>query len=302
MHIAWVCRIFFEALGKIVILGCGYAGRALTRRLIERGDPVRATTTTEANLGALAALGAEPIHLRIEEPATFFRAFEDAEVIVHLAPPIKNTDTRALVNRIKAAANSGLRAYVYGSTTGVFGAGPDREAWIDESSEPGELTERAKDRLEYERALADAGFPLRVLRIAGIYGPGRTLREPIDRGALVLFQGGPMTSRIHVADLARMLEGATGPDWPRMMIACDELPAPTTDVARYTCGLLNRSAPEPISIEDARRVLSPLAMEMRLGGHRCRSLFRERLIGKLDYPTYKEGVRAALIAEGALPA
>src|SRR5688572_6539374 len=101
-------------MGKIVILGCGYVGKVLTRRLIARGDPVRATTTTEAKLTQLAGLGAEPIHLRLDEASAFFRALEGAEAVVHLAPPIKGTSVRAVVNRIKAGVGNNLRAYVYG--------------------------------------------------------------------------------------------------------------------------------------------------------------------------------------------
>jgi nucleoside-diphosphate-sugar epimerase len=223
----------------------------------------------------------------------------DAEVVIHLAPPLKEANARETVAQIKAAVGSNLRAYVYGSTTGVFGTAKDPHAVVDEKSPLGELSARAVERLEYERALADAGFPLRILRIAGIYGPGRTLREQIERDALILFNGAPATSRIHVEDLARMLEALTAPDAPRLTIACDELPAETLEVARYTCELLKRTPPEPVALEDAKRVMSPVALEMRLGGHRCRSLYREMLIGRLSYPTYREGVRASLIAEGA---
>lgn len=234
----------------------------------------------------------------LDDPSVFSRALADAEVVIHLAPPLKGTSAREVVSKIKAATGSTLRAYIYGSTTGVFGTHADPEAVLDEKSSLGELSERAVERLEYERALADAGLPLRILRIAGIYGPGRTLREQIERDALILFNGAPHTSRIHVEDLARLLEALTAPDAPRLTIACDELPAPTLEVARYTCELLKKTPPEPVSIEDAKRVMSKVALEMRLGGHRCRSLYREVLIGKLAYPTYREGVRASLIAEG----
>jgi nucleoside-diphosphate-sugar epimerase len=287
-------------MGKIVILGCGYVGRVLTRRLIAKGDPVRATTTTEAKLASLNALGAEPVHLRLDEASVFFRALEGAEAVVHLAPPIKGTSTRALVNRIRAASGEKLRAYVYCSATSVFGTLPDPNAWVDESTDVGVLTDRARERLDYEHALADAGVPLRVIRLASIYGPGRTLRDQIERDSLLLFHGQPLTSRIHVEDVARLIEAMLGEEAPKLVVGCDELPATTLEVARYTCELLGKQPPEPVALEDAKRVLSPLALEMRLGGHKCRSLFRERMIGKLMYPTYREGVRASLEAEGGL--
>jgi nucleoside-diphosphate-sugar epimerase len=288
-------------MGKIVILGCGYVGWVLARRLIARGDPVRATTTTEAKLTELTALGAEPLLLKKDSPDAFKRALESATAVIHLAPPIEGQNAKSIVQSIKQAAGSDLRAYVYGSSTAAFGQLADPNAWVDEETTPKNVSPHGQQRLDFEKALLDSGLPVRVLRIAGIYGPGRTLREQIERDALILFQGQPPTSRIHVEDLVRLLEAMLGDRVPKLVVACDEEPATTLDVARFTCDLLGRQPPEPVLLEDAKRVLSKKALEMRLGGHKCRSLYRERLIGALAYPTYREGVRQSLEAEGALP-
>src|SRR5689334_457296 len=91
-------------MGKVVILGCGYVGWVLARRLIARGDPVRATTTTEAKLSQLTALGAEPVLLRPDKPESFARTLSDASVVVHLAPPSpREQDPRAMARSIKEA-------------------------------------------------------------------------------------------------------------------------------------------------------------------------------------------------------
>src|SRR5438105_2529330 len=104
-------------MGKVVILGCGYVGWVLARRLIARGDPVRATTTTEAKLTQLTAAGAEPALVRPDMPEAFGPALRDAEVIIHLAPPAPSVSAGDMVRLIKESCGSGLRAYVYGSTT-----------------------------------------------------------------------------------------------------------------------------------------------------------------------------------------
>lgn len=289
-------------MAKVVILGCGYVGRVLARRLIERGDPLRATTTTEAKLNGLAALGAEPMLLDPERPRTYADALADAKAVIHLAPPPKEEPTEEQVARIAQACPSNLEAYVYGSTTGAFGNQGDHDTWIDESTPPRNLGERGQARLAYEHALERAGLPVRVVRIAGIYGPGRTLRRSLETQSIVLFEGGPPTSRIHVEDLARLLEAMLASNAPPLAIGCDDRPAPTLEVARYTCSLLGIDPPAPVPLEDAERVLSPAALEMRMHGRRCRSLVREKLIGPLTYPTYVEGVKASLVAEGALRA
>lgn len=286
---------------RVAVIGCGYAGRVLLRRLVSRGDPVRATTTTEARLSQLAALGAEPRVVRSDRPESLGRTLEGTEAIVYLAPPAPDQTAEALAQTLAAACPSSLRVLLYGSTTGVYGAGPTPDAWVDERTLPAPAHDRGVQRLAVERALYAAGLPLKVLRIAGIYGPGRTLADSMRREELLVFEGGPPTSRIHVTDLAHLMEAMLEPTAPSLAIACDELPAATLDVARYTAELLGIAPPTPIPFEDAQRLMSKKALEMRLGGHRCRSLVRERLIGALTYPTYREGIRASLRDEGALP-
>lgn len=283
---------------KVAILGCGYTGRVLARRLVERGNPVRATTTSETHLSQLAALGVEPFLLRTDNPASLERGLSDAEAIFHLAPPDSDPDPAELARSFAKAVSPSLKVFVYGSTTGVYGDHGD--AWVDEDTAPNAPHARGQRRLDTEEALRAAGLPLKVVRIAGIYGPGRTLRSAIQREALILVEGAPSTSRVHVEDLARLLEAMLKPEAPALAIACDEEPAPTIDVARYTCALLGRPAPSPVTLEEAKRVLSATAREMRLGGHRCRSKVRLGLVGALEYPTYREGVKASLAMEGSL--
>jgi nucleoside-diphosphate-sugar epimerase len=284
-------------MGKVVILGCGYAGKTLARRLVAKGDAVRATTTTDSKIVTLRSLGTEAVVLDPKRTDTYGNALAGATAIVHLAPPPEHGSIDDEVDRIVRSIGPKLDAYVYGSTTGVFGNHEDN--WVDESTPPRDPLDKGRLRLDYERALMKAGVPLRVVRIAGIYGPGRTLRDALRKESLILFEGGPATSRIHVEDLARLLEAMLEKKAPPLAVACDELPAPTLDVARYTCELLGIQPPAPVALQDAKRVLSPAAIEMRLGGRRCRSLVREKLIGALSYPTYREGVKASLIAEGS---
>lgn len=152
---------------------------------------------------------------------------------------------------------------------------------------------RGARRLRYERRLQASGLPVRVVRIAAIYGPGRGMRAALDRGML-LFEDGPLTSRIHVEDLARLLISMTGPEAPELVVACDEKPAPTLEVARYLCGLLGRPMPEVLTQEEALAQMSPQARELRTQGRRCRSKWRHVLVGPLRYPTYREGLAADL--------
>ena len=201
---------------------------------------------------------------------------------------------------LRAALPPSLQTFVYGSTTGAFGA-IEGDPWIDEDTPSGRLGERGQRRLAYEEGLRAFVDPLKVVRIAGIYGPGRTIWAALQRPNFVLFEGGPPTSRTHVEDLAALLQAMGDPSAPSLAVACDEAPAPTLEVARFACALLKVPCPEPLSLDEARQQLSPAALEMRMGGRRCRSKVRPALVGPLRYPTYKTGLAAALRAEGLLP-
>ncbi len=286
-------------MGTAVILGCGYTGRVLAKRLLDAGRRVRGTTTRDAGRGAIVATGAESAVARLDDRKTLEPALHDADVVFHLAPPPRDGSLSAEMGALQAALPSTVQRFVYGSTTGAFGD-HDGNPWIDEDTPVGRLGPRGQRRLDYERALDGVVSDLRVVRIAGIYGPDRTILRALLRPGFVLFEGGPPTSRTHVDDLADLLAAMAGPDAPPLAIACDEAPTPTLDVARYACGLLGLELPAPLTLEAARAEMSEAAVEMRMSGRRCRSKVRPALVGALRYPTYETGIVASLRAEGVL--
>lgn len=277
---------------ELGILGCGYTGVRLAEAATAGGHRVRAAVRSEASRQALRTRGLDARCVDLADGTGLDDFFRGLDGVVHLAPPPPAGELDFEVARIRRASD--VSVFVYGSTTGAFGS---VEGWIDERTPPGPLSPRGRARARYEAALRAAGLPVRVVRIAGIYGPGRTIKHALDRG-LVLFEGGPPTSRVHVADLARILEAMLDESAPELVIACDEEPTPTLEVARYVVSLLAEPEPEVLDLDTARGRLSPAAIELRLGGRRCRSIHRADLIGELLYPTYREGMRAALIEDG----
>jgi nucleoside-diphosphate-sugar epimerase len=281
-----------------LILGAGYAGLVLGERLRARGLTVRASTTRADRRAALAARGLEPHVVDLSSGEGLAGALDGATHLVFLAPPVAGQAAEALAARLAEAGAQRLARVVYGSTTGVYGA---HAGVVDESTPPAPTHARGRARLDVEAALAALGPPITQVRIAGIYGPGRTLAESLRGGRSVLVDGAPTTSRVHVLDLARLLERALDDDAPPIVLAADGHPAPTAEVARYTASLLGLPMPTSAPLEEAARVLSPLALEMRLGGHAIVPRETARLLPDgLVYPSYVEGVRASLEAEGLL--
>jgi len=245
---------------RIAILGAGYTGRVLAARLEEAGHATIATRSSDYRLGAPWPHG--PV-----------------DALYLLAPPEID---RAVAEGLRAITRGPL---VYASTTGAFGTHDD---WIDEESPSlPPLGVLGAKRLRSEAALRASG-ELRVVRIAGIYGPGRGLGARLRDGTLRLFADAPATSRVHVFDLARILEAMIGPEAPPMIVACDERPAPTLEVARFLAAKRGLALPEVHARAEVE--LSPMAEELLFSGRRCRSLHRAALIGPLRYPSYVEGL------------
>lgn len=285
---------------RIGILGAGYTGAALAHRLAGRDRVVvigrRAGPVAE--LAAAVGPNTEPRVATTEDPDALRVALAGLDRVVHLAPPPREGDPAADAARVVAALDPATDRLVYGSTTGVFEVPEDPMTWVDEDWPAGPTGRMGRARLAYEEVLAETAFcPVHIVRIAGIYGPGRTLAQRLREGSLVTSKGGRPTSRIHRDDLARLLEAMVRADAPPpRVVACDELPAPTENVARFTAALLGLPEPEARVEAQADAQRSPMAREFARSGKRCRSLYREALIGPLLYPSYREGVPASLEA------
>jgi nucleoside-diphosphate-sugar epimerase len=178
---------------------------------------------------------------------------------------------------------------LYVSSTGVYGQTAGE--WVDERSpaEPGGFSGRCL--LEGENLALGRGRPSVVVRFGGIYGPGRTrLVEAVRRGEACGDSPPRYTNRIHRDDCAAVLEHLLGlPSPEALYLGVDCLPAPECEVMDWLADALGvprpprggGSAPGP-----------------QRGNRRCRN---DRLLAsgyRFRYPTYREGYRAVLGAQG----
>ncbi len=161
----------------VSIVGCGYTGRRLAERLLESGARVRGFATQVESLRQIAATGAQALPLDLD--AALAPVDVSAHVVYYSVPPARGAGDPRLERFLTGVSGTPTRL-VYLSTTGVYG---DRAGGrVDEDTPPGPQTERAARRLSAENALrawADSrGVSWSVLRVDGIYGPGRL---PLDR-------------------------------------------------------------------------------------------------------------------------
>jgi nucleoside-diphosphate-sugar epimerase len=275
---------------RALIAGAGYVGTELARLLIAAGHEVTVLRRSDAP----PPPGAHAFRADLAAPGAL-GALPPAELVVYTAAADARTDAAyervyvtgvaRLVERLARMA-APPRRLLYVSSTSVY-AQQDGE-WVDETSpaEPAGFTGRRL--LEGEARALAAPFPAGVLRLGGIYGPGRTsLVERVGSGAARLPRGAPRwTNRIHRDDAARALAPlAALPDPAACTLGVDSEPAPEAEVLAWLAARLGVAFAEQEEADGTRRAA---------GNKRCSNA---RLLAsgfRFRYPTYREGYAALL--------
>jgi nucleoside-diphosphate-sugar epimerase len=279
---------------RIFFFGLGYCAR----RLIHREPWIEASGTarTAEAVSALRRGGVEAYQFDgADADPGLEEALGRAEAIVVSIPP--RDGAGAALNRFASAivVAPNLRRILYYSTIGVYG--DHGGAWVDETSATRTRTARGLARLEDEArwtAAAQArGAQPDILRLAGIYGPGRNALVNLRRGeARRIVKRGQVFNRAHVDDIAQIssLALTLGPKGQIWNVADDE-PAPPQDVIAYAASLLGLESPPEEPFEEAR--LSPMAQEFYADNKRVSIAKAKADLGFAPaYPTYREGVKA----------
>jgi nucleoside-diphosphate-sugar epimerase len=185
----------------------------------------------------------------------------------------------------------------YLSTTAVYGH--HNGDWVDEGTALTPSTSRGAARVQAEGEWAALGVPLHIFRLAGIYGPGRGPFEKVRDGtARRIFKPGQVFSRIHVEDIAAVLEASLARLNPGAVYnVCDDDPASPEDVLSLAATLLGLPEPPMVAYEDAE--MTPMARSFYAENKRVRNdRIKAELGVRLQFPTYREGLAGLLAAEG----
>ncbi len=276
---------------RLFCFGLGYCARALARSLASQGWEVAGSSREGAD-GAIPFGRAHPL------PAG---ALAGASHILVSIPPDAEGEVvlDAARDEILAAASE-LRWIGYLSTAGVYGDAGG--GWVDEDSQLNPTSERTRRRVAAEtnwRELAAGhGLPLHIFRLAGIYGPGRSVLDELRAGtARRIVRPGHRFGRIHLGDILRCLAASMAQPSPgEVFNLTDDEPAEPAAVIEYAAELLGMPPPEAVPFAEAK--LSPAALTFWQGSRLVRNDKIKRRFGPLLFPTYREGLRAILDAEG----
>lgn len=286
-------------MSTLLSIGHGYSARALARRLLPFGWRVIGTTRSPDRADALRAEGTEPLIWPGEGLAAALG--QATHLLTSVAPgregdPVLATEAAAI-----AAAAPKLQWVGYLSTVGVYG--DHQGGWVDETTPLTPATARGRARVAAEAAWSalarQAGLPLHIFRIAGIYGPGRGPFEKVrDGSARRIIKPGQVFSRIHVEDIAQVLAASIArPDPGAIYNLCDDDPAPPEDVLSYAAELLGLPAPPAVAYDAAE--MTPMARSFYAESKRVRNdRIKTELGVRLLYPDYRSGLQALLAQAG----
>ncbi len=278
---------------RTLVVGAGYTGRRLLAAL---GDDALGLSRSGGDGGVLRYDLDGETHPAIE--------ISPSAGIVYTVPPSGDADGDRRLYALLAALSVPPARFVYLSTTGVYG--DHRGGLVDESMPVAPATDRARHRVAAERLLGrwaqKHDVILIVLRVPGIYGPGRLGLERIREGLPVVDESdaGP-GNRIHVDDLVSAIRAALDARTPAGTVNVGDgdnrsSTAFTAEVARQA-GL---EMPPRISLREAQETFSPMRLSF-LNESRRLDLTRMQTVLKpvLRYADPADGIAAALAEERA---
>lgn len=261
-------------MGKMLIFGMGYSAGHIAGRLLARGWDV-VGTSRDGRGGTIA----------FDDEAAVRAALRSATHILSSVPPAEGSDP-VLARYGEAIALAPARWVGYLSSTGVYG--DCGGAWVDESAP---VKGRREARNAADAAWAALRAEVRVFRLPGIYGPGRSILQRIEEGrAHRIDLCEQVFSRIHVDDIAGgVLASFAGP--PGIYNLADNEPAHQNRLVEWGCAMLGAPLPPLQSLDEAG--LSPAARAFYAENRRVANGKAKRLLGwKPRYPTYREGLDA----------
>jgi nucleoside-diphosphate-sugar epimerase len=208
--------------------------------------------------------------------------------LAHLVPPLPDPENVALRETILELAP---KRVVYVSSTGVYGVHTDVDC--DTPAEPND--ERGRLRLEEERWIASGPWTGLILRAAAIYGPARGVHAALREGKMPRGAGSGIVSRIHVEDLAAIIDAGLFADLQGAWPVADDEPCPTEEIAAWC--IESGYAPY-VQLKAAGQYETPgrPIAGRKVDGRKI----REMLGVELKYPSWRTGVAASLAEEEML--
>ena len=274
----------------VLIIGCGYVGHRLARYWRAHDVRVTALTRSPDRARGFERDGIHPCLGDVLQPETLAN-LPPADLCVHAvgydrhSPHGKRDVYVDGLNNVLTVIHDRIPRLIYVSSSSVYGQ--DAGETVTESSPCEPIKEGGRICLAAEQLIHEF-FPgtsssriATILRLAGIYGPGRLIGriDQLRQGRVISGRPDAWLNLIHVDDVvAALAQLATHPAASATYLLSDEFPVQRQ--AFYEALAELADAPPPAFAEDS------LSLNKRCNS----SLIRTELGLRLQYPTYKQGL------------
>jgi nucleoside-diphosphate-sugar epimerase len=292
-----------ELMSVLVCLGLGYCAQHYVSEFGWRFERIIGTarSATRAAMLVRSLPGGRRTQVLVFDGVSVSHdlagAIAEADALLVSAAPDGGRDPvlTALEREIEQAPR--LRTVVYLSSLGVYGDSGGR--WIDETAATvPERARRGSARVDAEQAWSalgrQRGVPVAILRLGGIYGPGRNAMVRLLRGTVHrIAKPGHVSNRIHVLDIAQAIDAALVRRADGVFNVVDNEPAPPAEQIAFAAALIGIPPPPEIPYAQAHEQVSPFVLSFHEGCIRARNDKLKSVLGvALRYPSYRDGLRA----------
>lgn len=277
---------------SVLIAGCGDVGSRLATQLLDFGWEVHGLRRNVARLPD-GVIGVAGDLFNKDCPATWPIGAVDYLVYCAAATDHDEAGYRAAYIQGLQHVLEWLNDYgqapkrlVFVSSSSVYGQ--QNGEWVDETSSAVAAGYSGQVMLEAEQLALNSGFPASVVRLTGIYGPGREwLLTQVRRGYRVVTEPPLYGNRIHVDDAAGLMAFLLEADHrdvalDDIYIGVDDAPAPLADVVAWLREYLGVTE------------WADDASVRRTGSKRCSNARAKALGWTPKYPSFREGYAAIL--------
>ena len=284
-------------MNKLVV-GCGYLGTPVAEKWLRDGHRVHVLTRSAEHAELFSRQGMSPILGDITVPETLVDLPEVEHVLCAVGYDrraglsINTVYVEGLTHLLDALSTKTARL-IYVSSTGVYGQNDG--AWIDENSPCLPVRAGGVACLEAERRLQNHVIGRRsvILRMCGIYGPGRVPRiADIKAGRPIMSPEDGYLNLIHREDAVRSIllaeENAVPPD---LILVGDGCPVLRRDYFSYLAQLLETDLPDFETPQQGAAVSARALSDKRVTNRKMLDILQIRL----EYPSFREGL-ASIVA------
>jgi nucleoside-diphosphate-sugar epimerase len=201
---------------KAAIIGCGYVGTAVARHWQAQGLDVLVTTTREERVAELSKIANRAEVLVASDKDRLREVLRDRQIVLLCVASKRganyaDTYLTTAQTMAKVLPHTAVEQLIYTSSCSVYGE--HNGAWVSELMPPMPLTDNGKVIEQTEETLLSATTPQQkvcILRLGGIYGPGRTLEKIYSRAAGTTRpgKGEEATNWVHLSDIVGGIDWA----------------------------------------------------------------------------------------------